>query len=190
MEIVVGQDFAPSRMDAHSIAAIDAADMLEEKRDLNWFLAGQVDPVMPGHKPLPDLSRKLPVVDAENLQGGTDTLLANLRNPPIRFEVLSDTLDASSQRYLKHLAKMLVKHPSIRALIIEGHTDNQNRLGTNLPLSEKRAQAVKRMLEQQGVAGSKLIAIGYGHSQPVADNETAEGRARNRRIVFKLDAAP
>lgn len=112
-----------------------------------------------------------------------------LVDPPIRFQVRSDHLDESSREYLDRVANGLAMWPTAN-LNIEGHTDGQNNLGTNQRLSELRALAVKRYLEEQGIAATRLTAQGYGGSRPIADNETAEGRARNRRIELKLIALP
>ncbi len=69
-------------------------------------------------------------------------------------------------------------------ITIAGHTDNKGRNKSNKELSEKRAQAVVAWLFQQGIDMQRLHAIGYGASNPVADNKTEQGRARNRRIEF------
>ena len=71
-------------------------------------------------------------------------------------------------------------------VIIEGHTDNQGEDADNLVLSQKRTESVKRYLASQGIEESRMSAIGYGESKPVADNSTAKGRAFNRRVDFKL----
>ena len=69
---------------------------------------------------------------------------------------------------------------------IAGHTDNIGSDDFNQGLSEQRARAIKRFLcENYGIEGNRLVAKGYGKSMPVASNETEEGRAKNRRVVFK-----
>jgi OOP family OmpA-OmpF porin len=70
---------------------------------------------------------------------------------------------------------------------IQGHTDNTGTEATNLALSQERADAVKKYLADKGVAPERMVARGYGASRPVADNNNAEGRARNRRIAFSLE---
>ena len=72
---------------------------------------------------------------------------------------------------------------------IAGHTDNTGTEDTNQTLSQERAEAVKNFLVQfYGISPQRLTARGHGESQPVASNETEEGRARNRRVVFtRLD---
>jgi len=67
-------------------------------------------------------------------------------------------------------------------VVIEGHTDSQGGANLNQVLSQKRAEAVRDALVQDGVSAERLTAVGLGKDRPVADNDTAEGRARNRRV--------
>jgi OOP family OmpA-OmpF porin len=82
------------------------------------------------------------------------------------------------------------------AFEIGGHTDSQGRESMNQELSQQRADAVRAALISRGTPPSQLVAVGYGETQPIADNDTAEGREANRRITFTLlggrdrDAAP
>ncbi len=69
---------------------------------------------------------------------------------------------------------------------IGGHTDSQGSDTYNLRLSESRANAVRNYLIQRGVEATRLIAKGYGESMPIAPNTTREGRAKNRRVEFKV----
>jgi len=71
-------------------------------------------------------------------------------------------------------------------LSINGHTDNTGDQAKNMILSQKRADAVKNYLESKGVDPQRLTAQGFGEAIPVADNSTAEGRAQNRRVEFKV----
>ena len=133
-------------------------------------------------KPEPMAPPRQSLSQTNSVQQALAKLLAH---PPIRFQTRSDILDADSRVYLDMLARKLSEYSTAR-VSIEGHTDSQNRLGNNQQLSEMRAQAVKRHLEQQGVSASRLTAQGYGDSRPIAGNDTADGRARNRRIELKL----
>jgi OOP family OmpA-OmpF porin len=73
-------------------------------------------------------------------------------------------------------------------IVIEGHTDSYGSDDTNLALSRRRAQAVKDYLSSQfGVAAFRISAVGYGETRPIANNETAQGRARNRRIDVRIE---
>ncbi len=108
---------------------------------------------------------------------------AILRN--VFFETDSDALRPESDKELEVLHGFLVKHP---ALIVEigGHTDNTGSLTYNLDLSMRRAKRVVDHLVSKGIDQSRLIANGYGPERPVADNDTPEGRAENRRTEFRI----
>ena len=99
----------------------------------------------------------------------------------IFFETKSDKLSSQSFEALNGVVKILKNNPSIR-LQIEGHTDNVGTPAFNLGLSQKRADAVKKYFEDQGIESSRLRATGYGHEKPVADNKTPEGKSKNRRV--------
>lgn len=91
----------------------------------------------------------------------------------------SASLTAEAQASLRALAGLLSGGGKVA---IEGHTDSQGADDANRALSQRRADAVRRVLEEAGVAGSRLRATGKGESAPVADNASAAGRALNRRV--------
>ncbi|MBP6596676.1 MAG: OmpA family protein [Arenimonas sp.] len=92
----------------------------------------------------------------------------------------SAILTAPAQASLRALAGQL--RGGGGGISIQGHTDSQGADSANLALSQKRAEAVRRVLEDAGLPGGRLQASGLGESAPVADNETSDGRARNRRV--------
>jgi outer membrane protein OmpA-like peptidoglycan-associated protein len=102
----------------------------------------------------------------------------------IFFETGSDKLKASSKTQLSDLVDILNKYPEAK-LSIEGHTDDVGDDGKNMELSQKRCESVKSYLTSKGVDASRLTATGYGETMPVADNKTADGRAKNRRVELK-----
>lgn len=104
----------------------------------------------------------------------------------VLFEYNSDQLTASSKATLDNVAPLLTsKNIQNPHWLVEGHTDNVGSQHYNLPLSEKRANSVKAYLESKGVPASILKSVGFGLSLPITTNETAEGRARNRRVELK-----
>jgi outer membrane protein OmpA-like peptidoglycan-associated protein len=118
------------------------------------------------------------LTDAE--QHIVDKVFSNLE-----FETAKATIIAASFNSLDSLADLLVKAPTYR-LMISGYTDNVGAKENNKKLSEERAFAVRDYLITKGVAESRLNAFGYGESNPIADNETPEGRAKNRRVEFEI----
>ncbi len=103
----------------------------------------------------------------------------------IFFESGKGVIKAESFTNLDKLASIMNSYEEANVMI-EGHTDSQGADAANMTLSQKRADAVKRYLASKGVTESRMTAIGYGETKPVADNGSAEGRALNRRVDFKL----
>ncbi len=103
----------------------------------------------------------------------------------ILFAPSSATIEPESAGVVEAIAGVLRSCPGTR-FEIGGHTDSQGRVEMNRQLSERRAAALVRALMEQDLPLVELTARGYGPDQPVADNRTEEGRARNRRIEFTL----
>lgn len=95
-------------------------------------------------------------------------------------------IEPRSMDLLDAVAKILMNSKGISKLTIEGHTDTTGEPAANQPLSEERALAVKKYLESKGVEPERLESKGFGSSQPVDTNDTEEGRAKNRRVEFKV----
>jgi OOP family OmpA-OmpF porin len=105
----------------------------------------------------------------------------------IRFENDRDVIRAESEEILREVAAVLERHPEVRRVRVEGHTDSNGSAAHNTRLSDRRASAVRRWLvERGGIDAARLEAQGYGPSRPVADNATDEGRARNRRVELRV----
>jgi len=102
----------------------------------------------------------------------------------IFFETNSDVLKVASLAQLDELSEILKRYEAAN-LIIEGHADSQGEDAYNLALSQKRTESVKTYLMGKGIMESRLTAIGYGESKPIADNNTSLGRAKNRRVELK-----
>ena len=103
----------------------------------------------------------------------------------IEFVTSSSDLPPAAQEVLAAIAVALSSQPAIR-VEIAGHADSTGTHGTNQPLSERRATAVRDYLIGRGIAGSRLETVGYGEDRPTADNSTSEGRRRNRRTEFRI----
>lgn len=111
---------------------------------------------------------------------------AVLADATIEFRTSSAEISAASQPLLERLAQLAAQCPI--ALVIEGHTDSRGAPQMNQQLSMNRAESVVYALGSLGVDITRLTARGFGPDRPIADNQTREGRARNRRIEIKAAA--
>jgi OOP family OmpA-OmpF porin len=103
----------------------------------------------------------------------------------IRFASGRATIRPDSYRTLNRAARVLEQYPDVRLEIV-GHTDSTGSRDTNVELSERRAEAVRKYLVDKGLDASRLQVRGAGPDEPIGDNKTKAGRAQNRRIEFKL----
>lgn len=108
-----------------------------------------------------------------------------LKNRIVEFESGSAVLTGTGSQILDEMVLALNKlqHKNIKII---GHTDNVGQPQKNIQLSQSRAQAVKAYLVSKGIAATRLSLAGLGADRPVADNNTAEGRKKNRRIEFEV----
>ncbi|HKL63841.1 MAG TPA: OmpW family outer membrane protein [Woeseiaceae bacterium] len=102
----------------------------------------------------------------------------------LAFGFDSDALTAEDRRLLDDLAENLKRLPYLRG-VVEGHTDSRGPEAYNQQLSERRARSAYQYLLDAGIRAAQLSYVGYGESRPVADNDTEEGRALNRRVVVR-----
>lgn len=127
----------------------------------------------------------------ERLQGtgigverqGNDIVL-NMPNQ-VTFGVDSSELSGQARQALNEVTAVLREYPETR-ITVAGYTDSTGSEQYNQRLSERRAAAVANYLTQGGVASQRLNRVGYGESQPVASNETEQGRAQNRRVEITV----
>ena len=145
------------------------------------------------------LARKEAELAAALVDGGApaSTTAANATPPPSRkvakgtlytlpgsaFSSGSATLAPSAVASLRALFKSIGAKKTLR---VEAHTDDQGSNAANLALSQRRADAVKKALVDSGIAASRITAAGKGEAAPVADNASADGRARNRRVEITV----
>ncbi|MBO0929400.1 OmpA family protein [Fibrella aquatilis] len=130
-----------------------------------------------------ELKRDLPNATVERVGEGIKITF----NSDILFDVNKYDLKDATKRQLTDFAKTLDKYPDTD-LVIEGHADAQGPDDYNLKLSKQRADAVASYLQSLGVRGARIDEKGYGESQPVADNSTEAGRAKNRRVDIAVFA--
>ena len=103
----------------------------------------------------------------------------------IFFVTGSYKLIARSNKSLDEVVKLLQEDTNLK-IDVEGHTDNVGKPEKNQSLSENRAKAVYDYFVKKGIDPGRLRSAGYGQDQPVADNKTAAGRSKNRRVELKL----
>lgn len=113
------------------------------------------------------------------------TLNDTLAGRIIEFDSGSANIRAASHGLLNEVAQR-INALGNKTIEVVGHTDNAGNPANNLILSKARAEAVKSYLIQRGIAPQRIITNGLGDAQPVADNQTPEGRTRNRRIEFRI----
>jgi outer membrane protein OmpA-like peptidoglycan-associated protein len=104
----------------------------------------------------------------------------------VQFATGSDHILPKSEQLVDEMARALSEHREIRAIEVQGHTDDTGGSAYNQKLSQERAESVRHALIKRGVAPARLTARGYGEADPVAPNDTPAGRARNRRVEFVI----
>lgn len=119
-------------------------------------------------------------IDLDRINIGKSLVLKN-----IFFETGSSKLLKESFAELNTLIVLLMENPGLR-VEIGGHTDNVGNAEYNMTLSQQRADAVKNYLVEKGIAANRLVSKGYGFSNPIADNDTEQNRAKNRRTEIKI----
>jgi OOP family OmpA-OmpF porin len=103
----------------------------------------------------------------------------------VNFVTASDVLQKRATALLDAVVSTLKAYPAVK-VEIDGHTDSRNKTGQNQSLSERRAKSVENYLVAKGIAANRLNTKGFGSSIPVATNDTEVGRAKNRRVEFKV----
>ncbi len=151
----------------------------------DWLFERAGSTTQPAAAPAKPASTALETVgnfDTEACVGRFE-ILSNAGN--INFRSASARLDVAGSAILDNLYDIISRCPDMK-LEIGGHTDSDGSDATNLALSEKRAASVIAYLVAKGIPADRLTPHGYGEAVPLVPNDTAENRARNRRIEFKV----
>lgn len=108
-------------------------------------------------------------------------------NEKVQFEVNSAKLKSESHSLLDEVAQVIKDNPQIKKIEVEGHASAEGNAAKNMRLSNNRAKSVMKYLTgDAGVVKEMLTAKGYGIDRPIADNDTEEGRIKNRRVEFTI----
>lgn len=102
----------------------------------------------------------------------------------VMFDYNKASIKAESHSLLADVAKVISEHKEIKKIRVEGHTDADGQDAYNKKLSQQRADAVKAFLVKSGIKGKFLESVGYGEEKPIADNDSEEGKEKNRRVEF------
>ena len=132
-------------------------------------------PLVPGlknNKGCPEVKREIRQLLQKAMQG-------------IEFETGKATIKSKSFPLLDQIANIFIENSNY-IIEVQGHTDNTGKAESNKTLSDKRAHAVMDYMIKKGVPAERMTAVGYGQEQPIADNNTKAGRAKNRRVEFKI----
>jgi len=131
-----------------------------------------------------DEEDRCPTIPGVAENGGCPLIKFNASN--VQFASGTSTLTSASKTELNKLVPIMnTQYPDIK-VTIDGHTDNTGKAETNQKLSESRSASVKKYLVSKGISADRLTTSGYGADKPIEDNKTAAGKAKNRRVEFKL----
>jgi outer membrane protein OmpA-like peptidoglycan-associated protein len=148
-------------------ARADAAKAEKERADMRAQLLAQLNAVL-------------------QTQDTARGLIVNMSD--VLFDFGKYTLKPAAREKLAKISGIVLAHPGL-TLQIEGYTDSVGSDEVNQQLSERRADTVRDFLIEQGVAGSGITAQGFGKANPVASNDTADGRQKNRRVQLVVNGA-
>ncbi len=189
-KLVLGEDLHPGSYDV----MVKVADRLgNQSRDVSvgeiWIKAEkQTEPPAITAPPKTEKETKKEIKkeqESKSAKACQKTIAAVLAGQNIGFKSGRASIDKASQALIARLAEIARTCPQTR-IEVSGHTDSRGSASYNQSLSEARASAVVEALVLRGVAKNRLRAVGYGEARPIANNATRSGRAKNRRIEFRL----
>jgi outer membrane protein OmpA-like peptidoglycan-associated protein len=130
------------------------------------------------------MNQALAGVEGASVQRNMNTLALTFKSD-VMFDTGSAVLKAGAYDEINRVAQVMNQYPET-TIQIAGHTDSAGAESTNQVLSERRAEAVKNALAAQNVNAARMRTIGYGESQPIADNNSDAGRQMNRRVTVTI----
>lgn len=134
---------------------------------------------------VPDNADKCPGSPSDKPVDADGCTIGSVVLKGVQFELNSSELTPDSSETLNKVAAKMKEYPKLR-IEIQAYTDSMGEAAYNQALSEKRAASVREYLVAEGVAANRMEAKGYGESNPIADNGTREGRAKNRRVELEI----
>lgn len=179
----------------HTVAALDGIRVVDNQLEVAAAKVVEETPAViatPFVAPLPDFEPEAEVAlapepepEPELQQEVVEELLQTLDLSGITFLFGSDEISPEGTAILDEVISVLTEHTNFD-VAIEGHTDSVGNDTLNQELSQRRAESVLSYLTSNGIQSTRLSASGFGEALPIADNDTAEGRAINRRIEFAV----
>lgn len=130
-----------------------------------------------------EIEREIPGAKVERIDDGI--VVTFDENSGVYFDTNKFNINSASKSTLDKIARIMVEYPQTN-VIVAGHTDSQGAADYNMTLSKNRANAVTDYLVVDGVSRGRFTTVYYGEDQPVASNDTAEGRAQNRRVALAI----
>jgi outer membrane protein OmpA-like peptidoglycan-associated protein len=130
------------------------------------------------------LQQQFAASDAASVRRDADVLAVTFKSD-VLFDSGSAALKAGAYQEINRVAQVLVQYPETR-IMVAGHTDGDGSEAFNQDLSVRRAESVRNALVAQGVSAARITTMGFGESQPIADNNTAAGKQLNRRVVITI----
>ena len=130
------------------------------------------------------MRQQLAGVEGASIQRNANLLAVNFKSD-LLFDTNSSVLKTGGYNEINRVARVLNEYPQT-TIRIAGHTDSTGSESYNQQLSERRAESVKQALASQGVNPARMNAVGFGESQPIADNSTEAGRQLNRRVTITI----
>ena len=133
------------------------------------------------------LQQQFAASDAASVRRDANAVAVTFKSD-VLFDAGSAALKPGAYQEINRVSQVLTQYPETR-IVIAGHTDSDGSEAANQDLSVRRAEAVRNVLVSQGVSPARITTMGFGETQPVADNNTAAGKQLNRRVVITLTPA-